>query len=238
MQRGRDPQVELEIFKTRQKGWGVKSRSSIERGTFIGIYTGELVPERNTDKRGRIYSKVGRTYLFDLDHWHIAKPPVDLAELDPVGGADAHKAATQMETEEIDSFYTVDAFHWGNFTRFINHSCDPNLIMGSVYYDDYDIRKPKLCITARRDIPAGQELCISYMGELDVDEDLTEGIAQTEASPQGKGRDRRLHNPHTGSVHTEKTATGAVSKKYYRCYWLVGNHYYPDNTLQGLTNLS
>ena len=40
---------------------GVKTKSAIRQGTFIGIYSGELVPEAETDARGRIYNAVGRT---------------------------------------------------------------------------------------------------------------------------------------------------------------------------------
>jgi histone-lysine N-methyltransferase SUV39H len=55
----------------------------IKRGTFIGIYSGELVTEAETEVRGRIYEKVGRTYLFDLDGYHISHPPQGLEAIDP-----------------------------------------------------------------------------------------------------------------------------------------------------------
>jgi hypothetical protein len=80
--------------------------------------------------------------LFDLDHWHISQPPANLAEIDPEGAAIAEQVARVMRGEKedagtesqknkpdkrfeeqdgddededivVDSFFTVDAFHWG-----------------------------------------------------------------------------------------------------------------------------
>ncbi|XP_055215822.2 histone-lysine N-methyltransferase SETDB2 isoform X5 [Gorilla gorilla gorilla] len=44
------PQVRLQVFKTEQKGWGVRCLDDIDRGTFVCIYSGRLLSRANTEK--------------------------------------------------------------------------------------------------------------------------------------------------------------------------------------------
>jgi SET domain-containing protein len=41
-------------MKTQKKGWGVKAGMKIKRGTFLGNYYGEIVPEEAAEKRGKV----------------------------------------------------------------------------------------------------------------------------------------------------------------------------------------
>jgi hypothetical protein len=61
VQRGRGKMALVDLFKTRQKGWGVRAREGIASGTFLGIYAGEVIAEEESERRGIIYEKVGRT---------------------------------------------------------------------------------------------------------------------------------------------------------------------------------
>ncbi|KAF5381631.1 hypothetical protein D9615_005540 [Tricholomella constricta] len=134
----------VKIQKTQEKGWGVFAGSKkIYEGTFIGIYAGELLTDREGESRGITYNKFGRTYLFDLDFHHLKEGVPDW-----------------------DIQYTVDAYHAGN-----NHSCDPNCQLVSCYINESDIQKPLLTVFARRDIEPGEELCFSYYGNPNDDED-------------------------------------------------------------------
>ena len=92
VQRGR--WVPLCIFKTENRGWGVKSVAHIPKGTFLTTYVGEVISDDEAEERGRDNSAQGLTYLFDLDYWS------DLGT----------------------SVFTVDATHCGNVSRFFNHS--------------------------------------------------------------------------------------------------------------------
>ena len=68
----------------------------------MGVYSGELLPEAESEKRGILYSQTGRTwvpdariiasrslrlilprYLFDCDGHQIHTPPEGLEEIDP-----------------------------------------------------------------------------------------------------------------------------------------------------------
>ena len=101
VQRGR--WVPLCIFRTENRGWGVKSVAHIPKGTFLAAYVGEVISDDEAEERGRDNSAQGLTYLFDLDYWS------DLGT----------------------SVFTVDATHCGNVSRFFNHSVSMPCCYGS-----------------------------------------------------------------------------------------------------------
>lgn len=45
----------------RSDGTGVRARERIRKGTFLGIYSGELITEYESERRGTLYNLVGRT---------------------------------------------------------------------------------------------------------------------------------------------------------------------------------
>ena len=59
----------------------------------------------------------------------------------------------------------IDATSKGNESRFINHSCEPNLIMTPVRVNSVI---PHLCLFSQREIAAGEELTYDYAGGSDV----------------------------------------------------------------------
>ncbi|KAI0035852.1 hypothetical protein K488DRAFT_42400, partial [Vararia minispora EC-137] len=148
VQRGR--QYPVVIKKTLNKGWGVFAASKkIPKNTYIGIYSGELLNDTESEARGRVYDAFGRTYLFDLDFYYVKN---------------------QEHPEDFEP-YCVDAYHAGNFTRFLNHSCDPNCILRPVYINEANPRIPFLTLWTAKDVREDEELTFSYYGEVD-DEDI------------------------------------------------------------------
>ncbi|KAF7377804.1 Histone-lysine N-methyltransferase, H3 lysine-9 specific [Mycena sanguinolenta] len=139
------------IKKTAEKGWGVFAAKKIPKGTFIGIYSGEFLREEVGERRGLVYDRSGRTYLLDVD-WYYLK---DLKE------------DKEDNQEGSNGEYVVDAYHAGNFTRFLNHSCDPNCKVTPCYIDEPDLMKSLITLFASRDIAAGEELCFAYSGDPD-----------------------------------------------------------------------
>lgn len=89
----------------------------------MSLYLGEIITSEEAERRGKTYDQNGCTYLFDLD-------------------------INEMETNP----YTVDAAKYGNITHFINHSCDPNLAVYSVFVNCLDVNLPKLALFAKKDI--------------------------------------------------------------------------------------
>ncbi|OCF75103.1 hypothetical protein I204_03952 [Kwoniella mangroviensis CBS 8886] len=216
IQRGRGQDTKIELFKTRWKGWGVRARAPIAAGTFLGIYAGELITEQESEERGKLYAQIGRTYLFDCDGWQIAHPPSGLSRIDSRSAELAALAAqrAKIAAEEADdpsyvySAYSVDAFHYG-FTRYFNHSCDPNLAITQAYVKDFHPERPILVIFARRPIARNEELCISYKGLPDDDE-----IPIPTPQPKLTTRNAKAKKSKTSaSAHITPTTKGKVAAK-------------------------
>ncbi|KAH3880143.1 histone-lysine N-methyltransferase SUV39H2-like [Dreissena polymorpha] len=122
------------VFRTLNgRGWGVKAMQKIKSGTFVMEYVGEVISNEEAEIRGKTYDSVGRTYLFDLDF------------------------------NGDDCPFTVDAAVYGNVSHFVNHSCDPNLEVYSVWINTLDPRLPRIALFSRRDIEKGEELTFDYM---------------------------------------------------------------------------
>lgn len=80
----------------------------------------------------------------------------DKGKKEPDGGFD--------QTQSVK--YTIDAKKQGGIARFINHSCDPNLKIVTLFWDHKDISKPHINFFATKDILPYEELCFNYQYEI------------------------------------------------------------------------
>ncbi len=62
-----------------------------------------------------------------------------------------------LENKDGETF-CIDANHFGNIARFINHSCSPNLTPVKVFSNHQDLRFPHIALFANRDIKKGEDL--------------------------------------------------------------------------------
>ncbi|KAF8304969.1 SET domain-containing protein [Clavulina sp. PMI_390] len=68
-----------------------------------------------------------------------------------------------LDGETDGGLYAVNASKCGNWSRFLNHSCDPNMIAVPVAVDANPIHQlPRLVFVAYRDIKPHEELTIDY----------------------------------------------------------------------------
>ncbi|KAL3655660.1 hypothetical protein CASFOL_000056 [Castilleja foliolosa] len=141
--------LQLDVFKTESRGWGVRSLTSIPSGSFICEYTGELLEDTEAER------KIGKDeYLFDIGQ-NLSK-----SSLNP------EDQALSAELVE-DGGFTIDACRHGNIGRFINHSCSPNLYAQNVIYDHDDLKTPHIMMFAMENIPPLQELTYDYNYPVD-----------------------------------------------------------------------
>ncbi|CAF0955012.1 unnamed protein product [Adineta ricciae] len=56
--------VQLQLFKTVGRGWGVRTLHDLPVGTFISVYSGEIFTSEQADERGKL---LGDEYQADLD---------------------------------------------------------------------------------------------------------------------------------------------------------------------------
>ena len=130
------PLSTLQVYQTapKAKGYGVRCTQCIPQGTFIGEYVGEIISSSEARQRLEKLSPTDSCYVMTY------KEHVD-------GGS---VLATN-----------IDATFAGNITRYVNHSCSPNVTVVPVRDDSI---VPRLCLFACREIETGQELCFSYFG--------------------------------------------------------------------------
>jgi len=122
----------LFIFKTLHKGWAVGAQNIIPKGGFVGEYVGEIISTEEA-KRRMALRKNERNYLLILREFISSK----------------------------DRWWrtNLDATDKGNFTRLINHSCDPNVELRMVRIES---PIPRVALFAKRKIIANEELTIDY----------------------------------------------------------------------------
>lgn len=99
--------LDIEVFPTPGKGWGLKTLQDIIKGQFVCEYAGEIISSKEAKRR---------TNLNQENHNYI----IVIKE---------HIKNNQILSTHVDPMY------FGNVGRFINHSCDPLLTMVPVRID-------------------------------------------------------------------------------------------------------
>ncbi|RWS27365.1 histone-lysine N-methyltransferase SETDB1-like protein [Leptotrombidium deliense] len=214
--------LRLQVFKTSNKGWGIRCLDDIPKGTFVCTYSGEIHSEEAMDEIAR---KQGDEYVAELDYIQEIEKFIETLEKENLkdgyesdieGSSESDESyvssssnissdivddesedstvvdgdkrrATQStlgnkklkcDTSSNDSqadsdyvslakylgedVYLIDAKMRGNIGRFLNHSCDPNCKIQSIFIDNHDPRFPVLGFFAIKQIAAFTELTWNY----------------------------------------------------------------------------
>ncbi|KAL2756462.1 hypothetical protein ACRALDRAFT_1081692 [Sodiomyces alcalophilus JCM 7366] len=150
VERGR--KVPLQIFRTKKTGWGVRCPVDIKKGQFVDKYIGEIITPREAQRRRDEAEVAARkdVYMFALDKF-----------------TDENSPDTRLRGDPLE----VDGEFMSGPTRFINHSCDPNLRTFARVGDHADKHIHDIAMFAIRDIPRGEELTFDYVSGVHQDED-------------------------------------------------------------------
>jgi [histone H3]-lysine9 N-trimethyltransferase SUV39H len=122
----------------------------IKKGQYIDKYVGEIITSDVANQR-RQESDVAKrkdVYLFALDKFS-----------DP----------DSMDPRLAGPAYEVDGEFCAGPTRFINHSCNPNLRIFARVGDHADKHIHDLAFFAIEDVPAGTELTFDYVDGEDTE---------------------------------------------------------------------
>ncbi|XP_075687997.1 histone-lysine N-methyltransferase SETMAR [Rhinoderma darwinii] len=127
-------QFQLQVYQVPGKGWGLRTQEIIPSGRFVCEYAGEVLGAEEARRRIRSQHPHANNYIIAVrEHLHSGRV---------------------LET-------VIDPTYVGNIGRFLNHSCQPNLVMVPVRTHSM---VPRLALFAARDIPAWEELCYDYSG--------------------------------------------------------------------------
>ena len=130
----RGPHRQLKVIQAGAKGRGVVSMTDLIPGTFVCQYAGEVIGAEEARQRF-IFNGTGVNYVFALrEHFDPECPPV---------------------------VSYIDPSRIGNIGRYLNHSCDPNMLIVPVRIGNV---VPRIAFFARQYIPAGTELTYDYSG--------------------------------------------------------------------------
>ncbi|XP_077508278.1 histone-lysine N-methyltransferase eggless-like [Amblyomma americanum] len=99
----------LQVFKTEKRGWGIRCLDDLPHGTFICVYSGQLLTEQGANEDGNQY---GDEYLAELDHIEVVEKQKEGYESD-VAASGEHDTDDSVHEEEIcedvpDSDYGYD----------------------------------------------------------------------------------------------------------------------------------
>ncbi|GMI74859.1 hypothetical protein HRI_001155200 [Hibiscus trionum] len=154
----------LEVYRTKDKGWAVRSLDFIPSGAPVCEYVGIL------RKNYELEDISENDYIFEIDCWHTMKG---------IGGRERRLGDVSLpmpnlvnEDEETlesepEPEFCIDASSFGNVARFINHSCDPNLFVQCVLSSHHDVRLARIVLFAADNIPRMQELTYDYNYAID-----------------------------------------------------------------------
>ncbi|KAL3534062.1 hypothetical protein ACH5RR_007583 [Cinchona calisaya] len=134
----------LEVFKTKDRGWGLRSWDPIRAGGFICEYAGEVI---DASRVGELGSENEDGYVFDATR--VYEP------LEPV-----HDASS--ESAEVPFPLFISAKNSGNVARFMNHSCSPNVYWQPVLRENNNDSYLHIAFFSIRHIPPMQELTFDY----------------------------------------------------------------------------
>lgn len=145
VQRGINRKLQV-FFTSEGKGWGVRTLEDIPRGAFVCEYVGEILT--NTELYNRNNERMGNekhTYPVLLD-------------------ADWGSEGVLKDEEAL----CLDATHYGNVARFINHRCfDANLMEIPVEVESPDRHYYHLAFFTTRKVEALEELTWDYGIDFD-----------------------------------------------------------------------
>jgi ankyrin repeat protein len=155
----RGVQHRLELFKTRKKGWALRTLEPIPKGSFVIEYIGEIISEEEAEIRLSQRNGV-ENYIWSLQ-------PESQQVFASVNEGDGSgftlcREGDDSKSKALQERFAIDPSFFGNAARFMSHSCEPNLIAKEVFVYHRDHRFPRMALFAVRDVLAFEELTFDY----------------------------------------------------------------------------
>ncbi|CEM05150.1 unnamed protein product [Vitrella brassicaformis CCMP3155] len=130
-------QYRVAVRKTTDKGWELAAQEAIPSGQYVLEYVGEVVTH------GDVQCRVQRNEHMGLLNYVL-------------------EMVTPDDNSDSWKYPCVDSLHMGNASRFINHSCRPNMDVKVVFRGSMANTVPVLGFFTNRDVAANEALTFSY----------------------------------------------------------------------------
>ncbi|KAL4332574.1 hypothetical protein GQ457_07G019230 [Hibiscus cannabinus] len=135
----------FEVFKTRDRGWGLRSWDRFRAGTFICEYAGEVIDETKARQErgdGENEYVFHTNRLYESFKWNFE--------------------TESTEDFDIPSPFIISSKNSGNVARFMNHSCSPNVFWQPIMYESNNEAFLHIAFFAKKHIPPMTELTFDY----------------------------------------------------------------------------
>ncbi|KAK9087721.1 hypothetical protein Syun_030115 [Stephania yunnanensis] len=142
---------QLEVFRSRETGWGVRPLDLIPAGAFICEYTG-LVLSR---QQATILSMNGDCLVYPS---RFAKHWVEWGDVSRVYPGVPQSRESQYPPLD----FAMDVSRTRNVACYFSHSPCPNVLVQHVLYDHDSVYYPHLALFAMENIPPFRELSLDY----------------------------------------------------------------------------
>ncbi|XVF66376.1 hypothetical protein PTKIN_Ptkin10aG0030900 [Pterospermum kingtungense] len=141
----------LEIFRSRETGWGVRSLDLIQAGAFICEYAGVVL----TRQQAQIFTMNGDTLIYPNRFSERWTEWGDLSQI-----FSEYVRPSNPSIPPLD--FAMDVSRMRNVACYMSHSSSPNVLVQYVLYDHNNLMFPHLMLFAMENIPPMRELSIDY----------------------------------------------------------------------------
>ncbi|XP_020600139.1 histone-lysine N-methyltransferase family member SUVH9-like [Phalaenopsis equestris] len=142
---------QLEVFRSNETGWGVRSLDLIRAGSFICEFSGIVLTKKQTE----LLSQAGESLVYPN------RFPGRWAEWGDISDVFSDYLPPKYPYLP-DLSFSIDVSKARNIACYLSHSCSPNVFLQFVLYDHYNVSYPHLMIFAMENIPPLRELSIDY----------------------------------------------------------------------------
>ncbi|XWS39110.1 hypothetical protein CRYUN_Cryun18bG0022100 [Craigia yunnanensis] len=141
----------LEIFRSRETGWGVRSLDLIQAGAFICEYTGVVL----TREQAQVFTMNGDTLIYPNCFSERWAEWGDLSQIFAEYVRPSYPSIPPLD-------FAMDVSRMRNVACYMSHSSSPNVLVQYVLYDHNNLMFPHLMLFALENIPPMRELSIDY----------------------------------------------------------------------------
>ncbi|GLT76799.1 hypothetical protein SLA2020_484370 [Shorea laevis] len=141
----------LEVFRSRETGWGVRSLELIQAGAFICEYAGVVL----TRDQAQILSMNGDTLIYPNRFSSRWAEWGDLSQIFTDYVRPSYPLVPPLD-------FAMDVSRMRNVACYMSHSTTPNVLVQFVLYDHNNLMFPHLMLFAMENIPPMRELSLDY----------------------------------------------------------------------------